>query len=177
MKRPPQSKAFIRRSLDHKIHFAGRFGATYFITICCAEKGRNCLCHGNVAKEIFKTAAIYDDRQLWYLELVVLMPDHLHALISIDGDTLLSSIIGSFKRATAKFSGIKWQRNFFDHRLRCDESFDEKAGYIRNNPVRAGLATNEDKWPYVLDRTGIEMAVGEPPLPRRLACFVLSNLS
>jgi putative transposase len=160
MKRPPRSKTFIRKSLSHEIHFLGRFGATYFITMCCAEKGRNCLCHKNVSKEIFKTAAIYDDRQLWYLELMLLMPDHLHALISIDGDASLSSTVGNFKRATTKFAGIEWQRNFFDHRLRRDESFEEKSAYIRNNPVRAGLATNEGKWPYMLVRTGIEVAVG-----------------
>ena len=159
MKSSQRSKDFIRRSLNHKIHFAGRFGATYFITICCREKVRNSLCHEKVAKEIFKTAAIYDDRQLWYLELMLLMPDHLHALISIDGDASLSSTVGNFKRATTKFASIEWQRNFFDHRLRSDESFEEKAAYVRNNPVRARLATNEDKWPYVLDRAEIEVAV------------------
>jgi putative transposase len=143
-----RSKTFIRRSLDHRIHFAGRFGATYFITICCREKGRNSLCHKNVSQEIFKTAAIYDAQQLWYLELMLLMPDHLHALISIDGDASLSSTVGNFKRATAKFASIEWQRNFFDHRLRHDESFEDKAAYIRNNPVRAALAINEEKWPY-----------------------------
>ena len=113
----------------------------------------------NISEEIFKAATIYDDRQLWYLQLLLLMPDHLHALISIDGDASLSSTIGNFKRATTKFASIEWQRNFFDHRLRRDESFEEKAAYIRNNPVRAGLAMNEEKWPYVLDCTGIEMAV------------------
>ena len=159
MSSSPRSKAFIRRSLNHKIHFEGRFGATYFITICCREKGHNCLCRENISKEIFKTAAIYDDRQLWYLELMLLMPDHLHALISIDGDASLSSTLGNFKRAMTKFAGIEWQRNFFDHRLRCDENFEKKAAYIRNNPVRSGLVMNEEKWPYVLDRTGIEVAV------------------
>ena len=87
------------------------------------------------------------------------MPDHLHALISIDRDASLSATVGNLKRATSKFSSIEWQRNFFDHRLRGDESFEEKAAYIRNNPVRAGLTMHEEKWPYVLDRTGIEVAV------------------
>lgn len=33
----------------------------------------------------------------------------------------------------------RWQRDFFDHRLRSIESAAEKAQYIRMNPVRAGL--------------------------------------
>jgi putative transposase len=159
MRPSQQRKRFIRKSLDHGIHFAGRFGATYFITICCGDKGRNYLCREKTANEIFKTAAMYDERQLWYLELMLLMPDHLHALIAIDGDTSLSSTIGNFKRATTKFAGIQWQRNFFDHRLRHDESFEEKVAYIRQNPVRAGFAKDEEKWPYVLDRERLQMAV------------------
>ena len=49
---------------------------------------------------------------------------------------------------TAKLSGVEWQRNFFDHRLRHDESLTEKFAYICQNPVRAGLIQNEADWPY-----------------------------
>ncbi len=162
MSSPPKStksKSFHRKPLDHSIHFAGRFGATYFTTICCDPKGRNQLCHKQIAEQIFRTAKLYDHRGRWYLELMLLMPDHLHALIAIDGESSLSYTIATFKRATSKFAGIEWQRNFFDHRLRHDESFEEKAAYIRQNPIRAGLVTNEGDWPYVLDRAEIEVAV------------------
>ena len=54
-----------------------------------------------------------------------------------------------WKRYTCIKGGINWQRDFFDHRLRCDESYIEKAYYIRNNPVRAGLVDNPQDWPYV----------------------------
>ena len=101
---------------------------------------------------------MYDARGVWYLELLLLMPDHLHALIAIDGEASLSSIVTSFKRATSRFAKVRWQRNFFDHRLRHDESSDEKEIYIRQNPVRAGLIENEDDWPYVLDRSEIDVA-------------------
>ena|SRR5437762_8527355 len=146
---------FLRKPLDHSIHFAGRFGATYFITLCCSAKRQNQLCRTPTAQQIFKTARTYDERGVWYLDLMLLMPDHLHALIAIDGKSSLSKIISDFKRATVKFAGIRWQRNFFDHRLRHDESLEEKAAYIRNNPVRAGLILGGG-WPYVIDREEIE---------------------
>ena len=154
-----KSKAFVRKSISHKTHFSGRFGATYFITICCHERRGNQLCREAVSRPIFQTATIYDSKQLWYLRLLLLMPDHLHALVSIPGDTSLSYVIGNFKRASSKFSGIEWQRNFFDHRLRGDESVDKKATYIRQNPVRAGLIRNEGDWLYVLDRDTLDLAV------------------
>jgi putative transposase len=155
---PP--KPFIRKPLDHGAHFEGRFGATYFITICCRERHRNQLCRSAVANSIFQTAALYDQQQKWYLLLLLLMPDHLHALISIGGDTSLGDINSSFKRATTKFAGVSWQRNFFDHRLRRDEGLRQKAEYICENPVRAGLVNQANDWPWVLDRAALEkMAV------------------
>jgi REP-associated tyrosine transposase len=153
-----KAKSFLRKTLDHTAHFSARFGATYFLTICCAEKGRNQLCKNKVRDSIFMTAKMHDARGAWHLELLLLMPDHLHALIAIDGEASLSSIVASFKRATSRLAKVRWQRNFFDHRLRHDESFDEKETYIRQNPVRTGLINNEDDWPYVLDRSEIDMA-------------------
>ena len=69
------------------------------------------------------------------------MPDHLHMLIGVPGDAQLSGLIRDFKRITARMAKIDWQRNFFDHRLRHDESLAEKFEYICQNPVRAGLIT------------------------------------
>ena len=152
-------KSFIRKSLDHEPHFAARFGATYFITICCRKKGENQLCKNNVRDSIFATARLYDESSAWYLDLMLLMPDHLHALIAINADASLSKIVGNFKRATSRFAGIQWQRNFFDHRLRCSESADEKWAYIMNNPVRSRLVHESDVWPYVLDRRQLDVAV------------------
>ena len=67
------------------------------------------------------------------------------------GESQLSSLIRDFKRTTTRISNIAWQRNFFDHRLRHDESLDEKVAYIRENPVRAGLIAEGEEWPYAMD--------------------------
>jgi REP element-mobilizing transposase RayT len=41
-----------------------------------------------------------------------------------------------------------WQRRFFDHVLRNEESYAQKWEYVRENPVRAGLVANANDWPY-----------------------------
>ena len=69
-------------------------------------------------------------------------------LIGVPANARLSNLIRDFKRLTARIGRIVWQRNFFDHRLRRDESFVEKADYIRANPVRAGLVSSTEDWPY-----------------------------
>ena len=138
-----------RKRLDHTAHFHGRFGAIYFITICCHQRGFNQLCRDDTAAALTKTARIYHERTRWNLILPLLMPDHLHALIGVDGQTSLAQLIRDYKRITAKVAGVKWQRNFFDHRLRHDENLAEKFAYICQNPVRAGLIPSEKNWRYI----------------------------
>ena len=82
------------------------------------------------------------------MELLLLMPDHLHMLVGISGDADLSTLVRNFKRIVARKKRVEWQRNFFDHRLRHDESGTEKFEYIRQNPVRAGLIREAEDWPY-----------------------------
>jgi putative transposase len=138
----------VRKRLDHTAHFAGRFGAIYFITICCQRRGSNQLCNDKTAAMLENTARIYHEQARWNLNLLLLMPDHLHALIGVDGQTSLAQLIRDYKRITAKIAGVRWQRNFFDHRLRHDESLAEKFAYICQNPVRGGLILGENDWPY-----------------------------
>jgi len=77
------------------------------------------------------------------------MPDHLHGIIALPIDRKMTETIRNLKRFLAKSAGICWQDGFFDHRLRSNETFEEKAHYIRMNPVRAQLVTKPEDGPYV----------------------------
>ncbi len=79
------------------------------------------------------------------------MPDHLHALLAFPPDKKMSSVIGTWKSFHAKQHGILWQGNYFDHRIRTDAELEEKAAYIRRNPVVKGLCSTEEDWPWVLN--------------------------
>ena len=41
-----------------------------------------------------------------------------------------------------------WQRDTLDTQLRRHESYDSKWEYVINNPVRAGLVTEANDWPF-----------------------------
>jgi putative transposase len=78
------------------------------------------------------------------------MPDHLHALLSFPpSGKSLQMVLSKWKEWTAKDVGLAWQRDFFEHRLRHDESLREKVDYILNNPVRKKLASSQEEWPFV----------------------------
>jgi REP element-mobilizing transposase RayT len=93
----------------------------------------------------------------------VIMPDHIHLFVCGPDDFELGRWMGTLKQCLAKSvarapSGDPvWQRRFFDHVLRSEESYGQKWNYVRENPVRAGLVTNADDWSYageiiVIDR-------------------------
>lgn len=60
----------------------------------------------------------------------------------------MAATVGQWKGFLAKTQNIEWQDGFWDHRLRTDESLEEKAAYILQNPVRAGLVECIEAWPH-----------------------------
>ena len=101
-------------------------------------------------EKLFASVRNYHAQHKWSIPLLVLMPDHLHMLVRFGSEIGMKKTIQSWKRYTARHFAVKWQRDFFDHRLRSDENFDEKARYILDNPVRAGLIERSEDWPYQL---------------------------
>ena len=103
-----------------------------------------------MAKRVLEAARQYHERQRWHLHIIVLMPDHLHAIVSFPRQPGMSRTVASWKGYLRKELGIRWQSNYFVHRLLNDAEFVEKMHYIRMNPVRAGLAKTPDDWPWTL---------------------------
>ena len=79
------------------------------------------------------------------------MPDHLHTLVSFNPDKSMSRSIGNWKSYHARTSGIQWQSNYFDHRIRNEIELFLKYGYILNNPVVKGLCSPDEEWPWKLE--------------------------
>jgi REP-associated tyrosine transposase len=107
-----------------------------------------------LAQTLLDSAKLYETKQRWHITLLVLMPDHLHALLSFARDESMSDIIGDWKRFHAHKHGVTWQEGYFDHRLRADERSEQLAAkmtYIRNNPVAAGLCGKAEDWRWIID--------------------------
>ena len=132
----------------------------YFVTACTFER-RALLARECVRDRMIEFAQKGADFGAW-LGAFVLMPDHVHAFVALAADdnsaglktTNLSRWMKGFKRAISKsldeagVEGPHWQKGFFDHVLRSEESYAEKWEYVRSNPVRAGLVKRAEDWPY-----------------------------
>ena len=153
-----------RKRLPHDIPSWVEPGTVYFLTICTEPRGVNQLCHPSTATKLWQSVLVRIDMKQWWPRLFLLMPDHVHALVSFHPGVGMRRLLSAWKRFTAHSYGIRWQRDFFDHRLRDDESFEEKAYYIRENPVRANLIQTAEEWPHVWTADG---ALGESALPTR----------
>lgn len=80
------------------------------------------------------------------------MPDHIHLIATFNRQRGIQRTITAWKSFHAKQLKIDWQSDYFEHRLRSDDHYREKASYIRMNPVRKGLIAEADKWPYLWQR-------------------------
>ena len=159
-----------RRPLSHQIPGWIKTDAVFFVTICCQPRGLNQLCYESVAAVLFEAIEFRNRTDRWFAHLVLLMPDHLHALILLGRDGDLKKEVSNYKEITAKRAGVVWERDFFDHRLRTNESFREKADYILMNPVRKGLVESPEQWPYCWtpeSHAGGPSGPALPPNPQR----------
>ena len=102
----------------------------------------------------------------------VVMPNHVHILMTLPGNVSLEKamqlIKGGFSFRARKdlgFPGEIWQRGFSDVRIVDQESSLKHREYIDQNPVRAGLASTPDAYPFgsaylkKLKRAGAEARV------------------
>jgi putative transposase len=55
------------------------------------------------------------------ITLFLLMPDHVHAVLSFPRDKSMSEVIRDWKRFHKRTYRVMWQEGYFDHRLRPHE--------------------------------------------------------
>jgi len=113
-----------RKTLPHRIPlWINPRAEIYFITINFQARVRNQLAVPHVAERLFETVRHRQETFLWWPYVFLFMPDHLHTLISFPpSGKPFKTVMRKWKEWTAKELGIIWQRDFFEHRLRHDES-------------------------------------------------------
>ena len=127
-----------------------------------------------VAKLMVATLFKYRDAGEFDLHEYVVMPDHIHLLLSIDDRQPVSRVVqlikGGFSHSL-RGAGISlravWQPRYHDRRVRDMGEYAEFARYIRENPVRRKLVNDAAEYPYssVADTERLdELQAGLKPL-------------
>ena len=135
-------------------------GALFHIRITVdREKQRTALTDPALGEPLLNSAKFYEANQRWFITVFLLMPDHIHTLLSFPRDKAMSRVIGDWKHFHTHEHGIAWQEGFFDHRLRDDERGEQlsaKINYIRRNPVAAGLCAKPEDWSWWIERSALD---------------------
>jgi REP element-mobilizing transposase RayT len=85
----------------------------------------------------------------------VVMPNHLHSLITRFENYELKDILHSIKSYTAHKAnkllnrdGQFWIEDYFDRYIRDEKHFQQTVDYIEMNPVKARLCEKPSDWPF-----------------------------
>jgi REP element-mobilizing transposase RayT len=137
----------VRKKLPHTVPQWVVEGSSFFITIKCVPDGKTNCAGGHRRRG---AAMAHNHAKLvWHCRLCLLMPDHLHAIISFPRELEMETVISNWKKFVAVKHRVKWQRDFFDHRLRDHHELQEKTTYILMNPIRKELCERMEDWTWV----------------------------
>jgi len=130
----------------------------YFITICIHQK--ICLLGRVNNDEMYPNESGFMLESCWLdltkrfdtvrLHEFVVMPNHFHGIIEMtEKDITLGEVVGAFKSITTNqyIKGVKennwrpfdyklWQRNYYEHVIRNECSYQQITEYIKYNPAK-----------------------------------------
>lgn len=104
---------------------------------------------------IVRNAFLHFDDKRYRLHSWVIMPNHVHLLLTPSDGESLAAIMHSLKSFAAKEAnkvlgrkGHFWSKEYFDRYIRDGEHFARTRRYIERNPVKAGLCVAPEDWEF-----------------------------
>ena len=105
--------------------------------------------------QMVQDALLHFDSERYWLSAWVVMPNHVHLLLTPNSLWPLSRITKLFKSYTAHqanrildLHGQFWMEDYFDRYVRDHKHFTNAITYIENNPVKAGLCEKACDWKF-----------------------------
>jgi putative transposase len=126
-------------------------GQSHFVTFCCYH--RRPLFTAAPPRRIFE-AALERIRRNFRLCVYgyVVMPEHVHLLLSEPERGTLADAIKSLKQGVSRRligeAEHFWQKRYYDFNIRNHRQFVEKLRYIHRNPVKRGLCERAEDWEW-----------------------------
>ena len=126
-------------------------GQSHFVTFCSYH--RRPLFATDDSRRLFENAPERVRRSFRLrVNAYVVMPEHVHLLISEPELDTLADALKSLKQGVARRlvgdAAHFWQKRYYDFNIRNHEQFVEKLHYIHSNPVKRGLCERAEDWPW-----------------------------
>jgi len=141
-------------------------GHSYFITMVTQRRTPLLIDNIDLLRDSFKRSK---QRYRYRIDAIIVLPDHLHMIITPHNPQEYSKIIAHIKRSFVyglddrikndakanlstsgyrrKLSGI-WQKRFYEHTIRDEKDWLEKMHYIQHNAVKHAYVGIWEEWEY-----------------------------
>jgi len=127
---------------------------TFFVTSKTIQ-GRGLLQSERMATLMIDVLRSYVAAGKFVLHDFVVMPDHIHLLVTLNQMTTVEKaaqfVKGGFSYRVKKelgYAGEVWQKGFSEVRILDRKNFLRHRDYIDQNPVKAGFVDSPEKFPY-----------------------------
>ena len=126
-------------------------GQTHFVTFSCYH--RRPLLRSPAAARTFELALerVRRDYRLRVYAYVV-MPDHVHLLLSEPERSVLAEAIKALKQGVSRKlrmpDGRFWQTRYYDLNVHDERKRIEQLQYLHRNPVKASLCAKPEDWAW-----------------------------
>ncbi len=139
-------------------------GYSYFITVVTHRRNPILIKNIELLREAFRESK---KKYSYTIDAIVIMPDHLHMIITPKEAEEYSKIVSFVKRYFSRQCdpryythlnqsnsrwrrGLKpiWQKRFFEHTIRNDVDMREALQYMYHNPVKHGYVQDPKEWTY-----------------------------
>ena len=124
----------------------------HFITVSCYH--RQPFLNTSTSRDAF-VETLEETRQKYEFRVAgyVVMPEHVHLLVSEPNVGTLSTVLQVVKQRTTRkvndvIKGQMWQRRFYDFNVFTHEKQTEKLLYMHENPVKRGLVVSAEDWKW-----------------------------
>ena len=141
-------------------------GYSYYITMVTHRREPILIEHIALLRKSFQLSK---KRYRYRIDAIVILPDHLHMIITPENAEEYPNIISHIKRSFVyglandykekakmtlsrssyrrKRSGI-WQKRYYEHTIRNEKDMLEKMQYLYHNPIKHGYVDEADRWEY-----------------------------
>ncbi|HEY2002187.1 MAG TPA: transposase [Acidobacteriaceae bacterium] len=125
-------------------------GDLHFLTFSCYRRRPNLSTSSSCTRfesSLEETRARYNFYVLGY----VVMPEHVHLLVTEPEKEPLSKAIQALKQSVSRHLKTVepfWQLRYYDFNVRTERKRIEKLRYIHRNPVTRGLVASPEEWPW-----------------------------
>jgi len=137
-------------------------GYSYYLTIVTYKRQAILIDNIKILRDAFRESMKYYD---YKIEAIVILPDHLHMIITPTNVEDYPKIVQavkynftkrynnsinikqSFSRSKRKMKPV-WQKRYFEHTIRDEKDYLKCLEYIRLNPIKHNYIKNDEIWEY-----------------------------